>query len=303
MAPAEVARRQVYSWQPRAAPPPAATGAVPRNFPGQPFPRAAEQLYGSGMKTKINPARNVTAGVALALAAFLAGCSTQVNNETSAMPPALVAPAASPRPARILVTDFAASPGIVQLDPSRGAQAQRAASGMSPRQAAISDVLGVQTSLSDALVQKIEAMGLPAVRVPAGTMPGAGEILVTGQITSIQEGNRARRVIIGLGAGKAVVQGSAELLRGTATGPLVLQTYSTSANSGRMPGMGVGAAASGVKSAGTAISGAAHGASEIAHTPVEEEAVHIANHLSVELGQYFAAQNWIPASAVPSALP
>ncbi len=207
---------------------------------------------------------------------------------------------ASGRPAKILVVDAAAPPGIVQLDTSPGMQAQRKSEGITPQQAAVNDVLAVQAALSNTLVKKIDAMGLQAERVPSGTTPAPGELAVTIQINSIQEGNRARRTVVGLGAGKVQVQGSAMLLRGTATGTDVLQTYASTATSGRMPGMGIGAAAAGVKSATTALSGAAHGVGE-AGSPIEQEATKAANQLAARLGQYFAAQGWIAESAVPEA--
>lgn len=206
---------------------------------------------------------------------------------------------ASARPQMVLVVDAVAPAGIVQLDTSRGVQAQRFAAGITPQQAEANDVLAVQTALSDTLVQKIQAMGLQAQRVPAGTQPGPGELAVTVQLSSIQEGNRARRTVIGFGAGQVAVEGSASLLLGTSAGPELLQSYQTGATSGRMPGMGVGAAASGVKSATTAVSGAAHGVGEIENGPVADEATKAAGRLAVSLGQYFAAQNWIAASAVP----
>jgi hypothetical protein len=241
------------------------------------------------LRAKANGARRAAAAFAFAFAfiACVAGGAAQADN-------------ASP-PGQILVVDATASPGIVQLDPSPGGQAQRAAAGVTPQQAAAADVLSVQTALSDTLVQEIQAMGLQAARAPAGSVPGPGELAVTVQITSIQEGNRVRRTVIGLGAGKVSVQGIATLLRGTSAGPEVLQTYTSNASSGRMPGLGIGAAASGVKSAATAVSGAAHGAAEIESSPVAEEAAKLANHLATNLGQYFAAQGWIAPSAMPGA--
>jgi Domain of unknown function (DUF4410) len=228
--------------------------------------------------------------------AVVAGCTTRIANTSTQGPPTV---AASARPTRVLVADFAAAPGIVQLDTSPGVEVERAASGTAPQQAAAQDIRDVQSALSDTLVQRIQAMGLPAIRVPAGTMPGPDELLVSGQITAIEEGSRARRTVIGFGAGKTSVQGNAALLRGSASGPQVLQTYSTSANSGRMPGMGVGAAAGGAKSAASVISGGAHAAGEVTRTPVGDQAATIAKHLATNLGQFFAQQNWIAASAVP----
>lgn len=239
--------------------------------------------------------------LAVAFIACLAGGAAHADNFSPPAPAASSAAAASARPAQILVVDATTSPGIVQLDPSPGVQAQRAAAGVTPQQAAAADVLAVQTALSDTLVQKLQAMGLQAKRVPAGSLPGPDELAVTMQITSIQEGDWARRTVIGLGAGRVSVQGIATLLLGTNAGPEILQTYTSSANSGRMPGMGIGAAASGIKSATTAVSGAAHGAAALENSPVADEATKVANRLAVSLGQYFAAQSWIAPSAVPGA--
>jgi Domain of unknown function (DUF4410) len=204
------------------------------------------------------------------------------------------------RPTQVLVADFTAMPGIVQLDTSPGARMQRSAAGYSRVNAGAQDIAGVQATLSDTLVKEIQAMGLPAIRVAAGTQAGVDEVLITGQITAIDEGNRARRTVIGFGAGKSFVQGIATLSRGTTAGPEQLQSYNLSANSGRLPGMGVGAAAGGIKSAATIVSGGAHAAGEVKNTPVDNQAARIAEILSDHLRQYFTSQHWIAASAVPS---
>ena len=243
-------------------------------------------------KTPLSAASAISA-ISLALLACLIG---PAHADNTGQPVPMASPA---RPIRILVVDAGASPNIVQLDTSPGVAAQRNAAGITPLQAADQDILAVQTALSDTLVKNIQAMGLPAERVPAGTSPGPGELAVTTQITAIQEGSRARRTVIGLGAGKDSVQASALLLRGTGAAPEMLRSFTASANSGRMPGMGIGIAATGVKSATTALSGAAHGVSELDNSPVAKDAAKLANHLSTSLGQYFAAQNWIAPSAVP----
>ncbi len=230
----------------------------------------------------------------LGLAVTISGCDTHVNNAGGSNFPAASATTAN-RPYKVLVADFPASPDVVQLDTSPGVQLQRAAAQLSASQAKMQDVSEVQDVLATTLVEKIQQMGLSAERVAAGTQPAENELLVSGEITSIQEGNRTRRTVVGLGAGKSVVAGSAELSLGTATGPQLLQNFDVSATSGRMPGMGIGAAAGGVKSAATVLSGGAHAAGEMKATQVEERAASFANHLSASLSQYFAAQHWIPA--------
>jgi hypothetical protein len=100
-------------------------------------------------------------------------------------------------------------------------------------------------------------------------------------------------------AGKSSVGETAELTRGTLGGPELLQNFRLSANSGRMPGMGVGAAAGEVRSAATAVSGGAHAAGEVKRSPVADQAADMADALSGHLRQYFASQHWIARPAAP----
>jgi hypothetical protein len=223
-----------------------------------------------------------------------AGCTTHVTSVGVDHPPDA---APLPRPDKILVADFSIEPGAVHLDNSPGVLVQRQTQGITDQGAAALDAQDVQGALSDTLVQKLQAMGFVAERVAAGTQPGPRELAVTGQVTAIHEGSRARRTVVGFGAGKSYVQGQAELLRGTPGGVEWLQTYRLDANSGRMPGMGIGAAAGGAQAAGTAISGSLHVAGEMRRTPAGREAAHLADDLSTRLGQYFVAQHWISGSA------
>jgi hypothetical protein len=236
------------------------------------------------------------------LALGLANCSTHVTNTTgSAYAPPVAAATSAPAPTVILVAYFPASSANVQLDASPGAILQRQQAGLSVPAAQAKDVQDVQSAISDTLVQKIQAMGLQAQPVGAGALPPPGSVMVTGQISAIAEGNRARRTVIGFGAGASAVQGAATLVRVNASGGYdVLQSFNLSATSGRMPGMGVGVAAGG---ASAAISGATHVAGEVERTPVGQQAASIADHLAGSLGSYFAAQGWIPPSAVPSQMP
>jgi hypothetical protein len=179
-------------------------------------------------------------------------------------------------PMQVLVADFTVMPGIVQLDMSREAQMQRSAAGESQVKAGAHDIAGVQAPPSDTLVKEIQARGLPAVRGgAAGTQAGVDEVLIAGQVTAIEEGNRPRRTVNGFGAGKSSVQGTATLSRGTTAGPELLQSYNLSVNSGRMPGMGVGGAAGGITSAATVVSGGAHAVGEVKHTPVDDQAARV----------------------------
>ncbi|MBV9653740.1 MAG: DUF4410 domain-containing protein, partial [Acetobacteraceae bacterium] len=161
----------------------------------------------------------------------------------------------------------------------------------------------VQSAIAETLVDEIRKMGLNAERASRGTVPQPGDAVVQGQIESINEGNRTRRLAIGFGAGKSAVEANAALYL---TGPdrmvRLLQSYDADSNSGRKPGFGLGAAsaAGGGSLAPAAISGAMGVHSEATRTGVAGEGQRLAERLSYNLGQFFAQQGWIAPSAVPS---
>ena len=83
----------------------------------------------------------------------------------------------------------------------------------------------------------------------------------------------------------------------------MLQAYSGTSNSGRKPGMAAGAGMAAQQAsmapAALGIVSGAHG--EKKRAGVAGEGQRVAEHLSRNIGQYFAQQGWIPASAVPAA--
>jgi hypothetical protein len=64
----------------------------------------------------------------------------------------------------------------------------------------------VADAIASNLVTEIRDLGLPAER-GNGLPPGTSDaVLVTGQLVSIDQGNQAERVVIGLGAGRSDVR-------------------------------------------------------------------------------------------------
>ncbi len=108
------------------------------------------------------------------------------------------------RPGRIIVYDIRATPGDVPATAAiTGSYSQR----QSPQTA---DEIRVGRQLGNLvaanLVRKILDMGMPAQRAGHGPPPQFGDVLITGQFISIDEGDRAKRLFIGFG------KGSGELL-------------------------------------------------------------------------------------------
>ncbi len=233
---------------------------------------------------------------ALAPALALGACM-QSHVETTAVAP-VAAPL--PRPAHIVLTEFAVSPDQVHLDAGIGASLRRAASGTAPEQAAQEEAAEAQQAITETLAERLAADGLPVERLPASAAPPPGSLLVQGQIVAIDEGNRTRRTLIGLGAGQSRVVAEAQLYDATDPAhPRFLQSFEATGDSGRMPGaaetMGAGAAAERV-AASAATSAILHGYAERYKTGGAQNAAKAGGALAREIDAFAARQGWVAAS-------
>ena len=234
----------------------------------------------------------------LALGLLLAACAKGQVQTTEFNPAAGPLPA----PRRVVVTDFAVSPGDVRLDTGVAADLQRDITGETKPQAVLAAERSAQAALRDTLIKRLTAYGLPVEYLPRGAVPPRFSLLVQGQIVSVNEGNRTRRLLIGLGAGRSSVTADAQLyyIRNPSA-PEFLQSYAGSANSGRMPGaaetMGVGAATDRLAET-AAVSAAAHTGVEIYGTSDAANAGKLADALARQIGRYAVMQGWLPPGAV-----
>ena len=204
-----------------------------------------------------------------------------------------------PRPEMVVVTDFATSPEEVTLDRGLGARLRNATgAGDAARQS--EDDRKTVAAISNTLVAEIRRLGLSAMHSNQATPPTDGDTLVVGgRILSIDEGNRTRRNVIGLGAGQSAVEARAEIyyvMRGGGT--QLVQSFAADAESSRKPGaaetMGVGAA-----TGRAAESGLMTGATGIAPSlsgDVEADGARMAKAIAEQLSGFFASQGWIAAA-------
>ena len=122
----------------------------------------------------------------LGAAALAAGCApTSVQSTYQREGPA-------PRPERVLVYDFSVTPDEVQLDRGLSAELEQMAKGTPRTQQELQVGRKAARALSDELVKRINAMGLPAQRVVGAPANWANAVLIEGQFLSIDEGNRTR---------------------------------------------------------------------------------------------------------------
>ncbi len=244
-------------------------------------------------------ARDVFAAGALALLLLVSGglgcATTEVKDQTttSYMTPI-------PPPGRILVRSFATSPEDIQLDYSPTVVAAWKLEGRSASTERRDVDRAVSGAVADHLVEKIHAMGLPAEHVsgPIEVNPSTTTILIEGQFIAIDEGSRAERVVIGLGAGRSDVRTEVQVMELLPYGHRPLDQFEIVAKSGRKPGaaetLAVGAGAgtlvtAGVVTAATAVSSEAFGAD------VDADARRTADKIASVLKTYFQRQGWIAA--------
>jgi hypothetical protein len=229
---------------------------------------------------------------------LLSGCAPTHVQQTSEDSSAL------PRPDRILVYDFAVSPDEVKLDKTLSAEIRERVEKerpepRTPREMAIGH--RVANAVAEELVKKIQTYGLWAERASGAPSPQGNTLLVKGQFLSVDEGNRAERVLIGFAAGRTKVQTDVQVYEMAGGKEQEVETLTGTGDSAEKPGMaemmGVGAIAHHLL-VSTLLSGTVAGVSEANFDTVEDDGRRLADKIAGELGQYFVSQGWIPPGAV-----
>jgi hypothetical protein len=159
----------------------------------------------------------------------------------------------------------------------------------------------VADALAEEMVKKIRSYGLWAERGLGYPYGKNKDLIIKGQLLSIDEGNRTERVVVGLGAGRTSVQANVQVYEMTAKGLQEVDTLKGDAKSGDKPGMGEMMGIGGIAGhllASTVVSGALAGASEMTSATVEADAKRMAEKITTDLGTFFVDQGWIAPDAV-----
>src|SRR5882757_6311307 len=185
--------------------------------------------------------------VFIALAA--AGCAgAQVTQETASTP------MTASRPTAIIIYPFAVTSDDVKLNSGIVASTYRNWSGSDQNaqqmQVAKDTAHNVCVSVAATLSQK----GYNAVCQERGlAVTATNVVVVDGEFTNISEGNRLRRMVIGLGVGASTLDTTVQLHQHNDGGYRQILEFTTHADSGKMPGAGItgpaGAAAGGATAA------------------------------------------------------
>jgi uncharacterized lipoprotein YmbA len=224
----------------------------------------------------------------------LAGCSSQVQNTGTYVGPAADTGQQLPRPREVLVYNFTVDPNTVELDSGMKARLEAMTNSADPQAERRQLAHEVTSAISETLVNAINGMGLLAAPAGPGTRPSPGDVIIQGQIVRVDAGNATRRAIIGFGAGKSEVFADVQVLRAEPGGYIQpLQTYNADANSGRTPGLALGAAGAAAGHVAMAVAGATAGTVARQRQGLAKDGEDLAKKVATNIGSFFATQGWI----------
>jgi hypothetical protein len=241
-----------------------------------------------------NAARLVCATL-IGCSALLSGCAGSNITNASA-----VSAQSQGRPDTIYVYTFDADPDQVKLDGGMLQKLKTQLQGSSAAQKQVADADQVREQVANEIVHQLQSMGLHAIRSDVPAPADQNVLLVQGSFDTIDSGNRRRRMLIGLGAGKSQVRSSVQILYKPAGGAArLVQSFTADADSGKAPGMvataGVGAAA-GVVATSAAVNGGLHAVSETKRAGVSADAKRLADAVAKQIAQIGVDGGWLSSA-------
>lgn len=235
--------------------------------------------------------RGLLSALALTTALLSACTSVEVDQEAGAFEQL-------PRPDRVLVYNFAVTPQEVQLD-AVGSAITSTFDGTADSKQEVEVGHAVADALAKHLVSSINNMGLYAKRASGPVPPTGVDLLILGQLVSIDQGSAAERMIIGLGAGRSDVEAHAQIYQSKADHKIPVETMTGDAKSTLMPGaaetMGVGAL-TGHLLVSAAITAGSQVANQTLSANVDSEAGRLGDNIADKLQTLFVDQGWIAGS-------
>jgi hypothetical protein len=228
-------------------------------------------------------------------------------NLASVKPQVMNTSVAPVQPTMIVVYDFATTSAAVTLNQGILQRAYRSAT-MSDEEEHSSEAktaTDTAADLSDDLVHRLSELGFTVQKIARGTPPPDGSIAVDGEFQTIDEGNRARRLLIGFGAGASKLDTQVSIYQVTGGKPNQLMIFTTHAESAKTPGaavtMGAGAAAQGGATVAMGAAGAGMAGVKTYRSAMGNLADQTAKQITAYFSQYAANQRWIPEDKVQKA--
>jgi hypothetical protein len=237
----------------------------------------------------------IAAAILLAGAISLGACAqTQTTGTQTYSGGFLVAPST------VLVSDFDFAPDVVILDQALTARIKREMKGK-PADAVKAEIAQqVGNTIAEAAVAALRDAGMKAslgsIDIALGDEP---TLVITGRVRGIDQGNAAKRRVVGFGAGKSQVVADAQVTHVSTIGRRNVLNFTTEAESGKRPG----AVARPARRIAGAVAGAAAGAvSEKLSGDVDALARRIGAEVAKHVIAFAGQQGWIrgPAIATPA---
>lgn len=253
-------------------------------------------MFDSIKSFSLNPvlkhARRASVAAVLACAMLASGAA---NAQTQ---PAQQTVQASARPDVIYVYPFASDPSDVKLD-QHGliSKVSTAFSGDNSAQQQSQDAIAAREETANEIVAKLQSMGLRAIRADVPPPDDQNVLVIEGNFSTIDAGNRRRRTLIGLGAGQSKVGATVQLVFKPAHGaPQLIEQFDAKGDSGHAPGVaemaGVGAVAGHVASS-LAVSGGMHAVSETKRAGVSSDEKRLGESIAKQVAKLGQDQGWI----------
>lgn len=207
------------------------------------------------------------------------------------------------KPAQIVVHDFDIPSEVITIDRSPAAHIlghspiarMKGDAGENENPAAVATK--VQAAFSKTLLNELKKTSIPSVQSALGANPESpvSTLIIRGDFTSVKQGNKTARVMIGLGRGASDVQAHVAVSLITPDGPVLLSEFKVNSQSGKKPGaaetMGVGGVAT---AAGTS-------AATDSKSDVEGDTSRMAKAVARQIQSVMTTQKWIAAPASPPA--
>jgi hypothetical protein len=249
-------------------------------------------------RSRLNLSQNMRVVILLSFAISLAGCAgASVSNQASG------GPVSNDRPSTVYVYPFATTIQDVTLNQGFFQKTYRDLSDENENQSQRLVAEEAALAMANAMVEELHGLGFAASTVARGSRILAHNILIVdGEFTDINEGNRLRRMVIGLGSGASSLDSEVQVYQMANGMTRQIMDFTTHADSGQMPGAAImgapGAAAGGTAAAVSLGVNLATGAGKAYTSSTGVMAKRSADKAVAYMSQYFARQGWIPRGLV-----
>jgi hypothetical protein len=199
-----------------------------------------------------------------------------------------------PKPSETLVRDFGVSSDVITIDDSAGARllgrgpVHRTLDGSSGQDSSPEAAAQhVRASFAKALIAELQKASVSAGRFETVSTAPPDALVISGEFTAINEGNKSKRVMIGFGRGASDVRAHVTVALTTEKLPIVLSEFTLNSESGKKPGA---AATMGVGSAGASV---ATGSMGDRQATVESDASRMGKAVAQQIETLMAKPKWI----------